>query len=87
VIEAIGRHKGMSGTTGQNPSGDQHEPTPIRPRRSGDEQKRKPTAEGETHLAKPPARPMKTDGRRRRANIKPSAKVSDLDRQFRRRAG
>jgi len=34
-----------------------------------------------------PLRPMKRDGRRWRANVKPSPKLSGLDREFRRRAG
>jgi len=34
-----------------------------------------------------PLRPVKRDGRRWRANVKPSPKLSGLDREFRRRAG
>ena len=37
--------------------------------------------------ARRPLRPMKRDGRRWRANVKPSPKLSGLDREFRRRAG
>jgi hypothetical protein len=36
---------------------------------------------------RPPLRPMKRNGRRWRANVKPSSKARDLDREFRRRAG
>ena len=34
-----------------------------------------------------PLRPMKRDGQRWRVNVKPSPKLSGLDREFRRRAG
>jgi hypothetical protein len=46
-----------------------------------------PRRENAAEPEKPPLRPMKRNGRRSRANVKPSPKTSNLDREFRRRAG
>jgi hypothetical protein len=46
-----------------------------------------PAEESAPPSERPPLRPMKRNGRRWRANVKSSPKTTDLDRDFRRRAG